>query len=222
MTNQTTDDTLGELLTVLRKLVPIRALTYAEALNVAKLQARRARAWLKMTAPSADLHWIVRLPGVQVKGLPASEMQEITGRDASGFTKRLRDGTYLLAVNRNRAHSHRRFTVAHEFKHLLDYPYVKTLYGRLGHDNKDLHDRQIERIADTFAAHFLMPSTLLKQVWGGQLQDLPALAGLFTVSEEAMQIRLQNEGLLDDDKPVEMLFRLVGVLPELGHACLAA
>jgi Zn-dependent peptidase ImmA (M78 family) len=222
MTNQT-DEQLNNVVVALRRLAPKRALTYAEGLNVAKLQARRARMLLNMSAPSADLRWILHLPGVQVEALPAYEVREIAKAEASGLTKRLRGGGYFIAVNKNASHSHRRFTLAHELKHLLDYPYMKTLYVRLGHGDKELHDRQIERIADMFAAHFLMPSTLLKQVWFGQLQDPTALAGLFTVSEEAMRIRLRNEGLLDDDqRPTETLFRRVGVLLELEHVNPAA
>ena len=95
----------------------------------------------------------------------------------------------------------------------MDYPYAQTLYARLGHGNQALRDRHIERICDHFAAHFLVPSPLLKKAWTHGLQDLSALAGLFTVSEEAMQIRLQTEGFIDTDpRPTETYFRRVSFL----------
>lgn len=206
-----------DLVLKLRQPTPMRPVTYYEAINIAKLQARKARHLLAMTAPHADLSWILALPGVRVEALPLHEIREIAGADASGLTKRLRGGGYFIGVNKNASHTHRRFTLAHEFKHLLDYPYVKTLYGRLGQGDEEQHHRKLERIADTFAAHFLMPSTLLKQVWTTPLQDIPALAGLFAVSEQAMRIRLENEGLLDlDQRPTAMYFRRVGFLPELS------
>ena len=222
MTNHKLDTTTHalpeDLVLKLRRPVPMRAVTYYEAINIAKLQARKARHLLDMTAPHADLGWILALPGVRVEALPLHEVREIAGTDASGFTKRLRGGGYFIGVNKNASHTHRRFTLAHEFKHLLDYPYVKTLYSRLGQGDEEQYHKQLERIADTFAAHFLMPSTLLKQVWTTPLQDVPALAGLFTVSEQAMRIRLENEGLLDlDQRPTAMYFRRVGFLPELSR-----
>jgi hypothetical protein len=221
MTNHKTEATAyplpDDLVLTLRRPMPMRAVTYYEALNIAKLQARKACHLLDMTAPHADLSWILALPGVRVEALPLHEIREIAGADASGLTKRLRGGGYFIGVNKNASHTHRRFTLAHEFKHLLDYPYAKMLYGRLGQGDEAQQQKQLEWIADTFAAHFLMPSTLLKQVWTTPLQDIPALAGLFTVSEQAMRIRLENEGLLDlDQRPTAMYFRRVGFLPELA------
>lgn len=207
-----------DLVLKLRRPTPVRAVTYYEALNIARLQARKARHLLDMTAPHADLSWILALPGIRVEALPLHEIREIAGADASGLTKRLRGGGYFIGVNKNASHTHRRFTLAHEFKHLLDYPYAKNLYGWLGQGNQELREKQIEWIADTFAAHFLIPSTVLKNVWTTGLQDIRALAGLFTVSEQAMRIRLENEGLLDlDQRPTAMYFRRVGFLPELSR-----
>lgn len=208
-----------ELLMQLRKLAPKRTLSYAEAKTVAKLQALRMRSLLSLTSPRADLDWMWKLTNVTVKGLPMHEMREITGRDASGFTKRLGNGDYLIAVNRNMSYTHRRFTVAHEFKHLIDYPYRSTFYSRLGFGNKELHDRQIERLCDHFAAHFLVPDNLLKRAWTTGFQELSALAGMFAVSEEAMHIRLQTEGFIATDDGDGTLFRQVGQLRERAQPC---
>jgi len=205
-----------DLMLRVRNTMPKRALLYGEALTIAKLQALRLRALLHITAPSADLKWILLVPNLVVKMLPKHEIRELTGAEASGMTKRMKNGDYFIGINRNAAHTHRRFTVAHEFKHLIDYPYQETLYAQLGHGDKELQHRLRERICDHFAAHFLVPDTLLKRAWTSGLQDLSALAGLFTVSEEAMQIRLENEGFLDDDRPAEAFLRRVGLVSELG------
>jgi Zn-dependent peptidase ImmA (M78 family) len=199
----------GGILTQVRKLSPKRAQTYGESLTIAKLQALTARKLLGMSAsPKASLEWVLRLPRVRVQLMAAHQIQEITGGDASGFTTRTTDGRYLIAVNKNSSHTRRRFTLAHEVKHLLDYPYARILHAKLGQGSAQLRERQIERICDHFAAHFLVPSTLLKQAWARGIQDVPALAALFVVSVEAMQIRLENECFLDaDPRPVATYFR---------------
>jgi Zn-dependent peptidase ImmA (M78 family) len=208
-----------DLLLQLRKLLPKRSLTNAQAMTVAEVQARRLRKLLGITRPDADLTWMLRTPNVVVKGLAAHEIRDIAKGDASGLTTRLKNGDYFIAINRNRNHWHRRFTLAHEIKHWLDFPYADTVYGKLGYGNTEVRDRQIERICDHFAAHFLMPANLLKNAWGNGLQDVTALAGIFNVSEEAMQIRLTNEGFIGNDMPTISLFRRVGLVAELSQEC---
>lgn len=212
----------GVILTQIRKLSPKRAQTYGESLTIAKLQALTARKLFGMsTSPKASLEWVLRLPRVHVQLMAAHQIQEITRGDASGFTTKTPDGQYLIAVNKNSSHTHRRFTLAHELKHLIDYPYARILHARLGQGNTHIQERQIERICDHFAAHFLVPSTLLKQAWTRGIQDIPALAALFTVSAEAMQIRLENEGFIDPDpRPIATYFRRSSLLlqPRSGYA----
>lgn len=212
-TNTNTHPT-GAILTQVRKLSPKRAQTYGESLTVAKLQALTARQLLGMSAaPKASLEWVLHLPRVRVQVLAAHEVEKITKCEASGFTTKTSDGQYFIGINKNTSHTHRRFSLAHELKHVIDYPYARILHGKLGHGNAQLQERQIERICDHFAAHFLVPSTLLKQAWARGIQDVPALAALFTVSVEAMQIRLENEGFIDTDpRPIATYFRRSALL----------
>ncbi len=217
MTQRQTVEIPSNLIALLRDMLPKRALTYAEALTVARLQALRLRTLLGLDGPHADLTWITRLPRVVFKVLPKHEIRELArGAEASGITKRLKNGDYFIAITRQAAHTHRRFTAAHEIKHLLDYPYVHTIYDRLGHGDAERNHKQRERIADHFAAHFLVPDSLLKQAWSTGLQSPSALADLFTVSEDTMRIRLEQEGFLDtEDQPAETFLRRVGLVPEL-------
>ena len=222
-TNTNTHAT-ANILAQLRKLSPKRALTYGESLTVAKLQALTARKLTGMgTSPKASLEWVLHLPRVRVQVLAAYEVEEITQSEASGFTTKTSDGRYLIGINRNTSHTHRRFSLAHELKHLTDYPYARILHAKLGHGNAKLQERQIERICDHFAAHFLVPSTLLKQAWARGIQDVPALAALFTVSVEVMQIRLQNEGFIDPDpRPTATYFRRSALLLQTQTSYAAA
>jgi Zn-dependent peptidase ImmA (M78 family) len=192
------------LLMRLRKLSPKRPLSYSESLTVAKVQAVRLRQLLEVESAAMPLQWIVTiLPGVMVEPLAAHEL----GEDISGLTKRVSSG-YLVRINRNKGHSHRRFTLAHELKHVIDYPYAPTLHRALGRGDAELRERQIERICDHFAAHLLMPTMLVKRAWTRGFQETTVLAGLFGVSEEAIRIRLEHLGFIDrDEQPAELYFR---------------
>jgi Zn-dependent peptidase ImmA (M78 family) len=207
---------MSNVLVQLRKLSPKRPLSYSESLTMAKLQAHTARKILGLTGPSASLEWALSLPRVEVQLLPAFKMIEL-GENTSGFTTRQTNGTYVIGINRSNSYTHRRWTLVHELKHLIDFPYANVLHRKLGFGDKGLQARQIERVCDHFAAHFLVPTSLLKQAWTRGIRDVLALAALFDVSGEAMQIRLNNEGFLDEERPLPDYFRQVYV-PEVAVA----
>lgn len=193
-----------DLLRQVRKVVPKRALTYGESISVARVQAARLRQALGVDGTAMPLGWVEQVPNLRLDLLPAHQL----GEGTSGLTTRAKDGDYVIAVNRNNSHSHRRFTLAHELKHLLDYPYAETLHERLGQGNEQLQERSVERICDHFAAYLLMPSMLVKRAWTTGFQELSVLAGLFQVSEEAMNIRLRALGFIEDERrPVATYFR---------------
>src|SRR5471030_505941 len=89
-----------------------------------------------------------------------------------------------------------RFTLCHEYKHVLDFPFDEFCYPAVGAQTSE---RRAEAICDYFAACLLMPKVLVRQAWtaGGSNQDSDELARLFGVSPRAMEIRLQDLGLLE-------------------------
>jgi len=178
-------------------------------MTIAQYQAGRLRELLGITTQAMPLDWVSELPKLTVKVVPSHKM----GEGTSGYTTR-EDGRYLIAVNKNRPRAHRRFTLAHELKHLIDYPYARIWHAGLGHGDSDSQNYRIERICDHFAAHLLMPTTHVKRAWGRGLQIPRTLCRVFEVSEEAMRIRLDNLGLTgDDDLPVATYFRRVDLDP---------
>jgi hypothetical protein len=186
-----------DLLTQLRRNMPRRALTYGEALIIAGRQATMLRTLLNVKSAAMPLGWVVSLPGLRLDVVPAYKLSDGT----SGLTTRLKGGAYVIAVNKNRSHTHRRWTLCHELKHLIDFPYAETTYARLPGNG-------VERVCDDFAANLLIPKALIIKAWTNGLQDVPALAGLFQVSDEAMGIRLRNLGLLEDEsRPIATYFR---------------
>ena len=88
-----------------------------------------------------------------------------------------------------------RFTLAHEYKHIIDHPFEA--YGLQG--VAEGRQRQtIVHVCDYFAACLLMPKMLLRQAWtAGRSQDIAELARTFGVSSRAMEVRLQDLGLLE-------------------------
>lgn len=195
------------IVNALRALAPLRPLTQGNAYEVAERQATKALQMAGITAPHVALNWILELPHIEVQVAPRHTMHGLSG--STTFSK----GRYLVLINKNDAHARRRFTLAHEWKHVIDYTASGVLYRQFGHGDQREHDRRVERVADHFAACLLMPRAWVKQAWANGIQDIPALAGLFMVSEDAMRIRLSYLGLLDEDaRPTRMYFRRVATL----------
>jgi Zn-dependent peptidase ImmA (M78 family) len=103
-------------------------------------------------------------------------------------------GTWVIVVNGAEPETRQRFTIAHEFKHILDYPFIDVLYpASLGMTR---HQRT-EVTCDYFAGCLLVPRPWLKRAWGDGKQDVVSLAEHFGVSKQAMQTRLLQTGLID-------------------------
>ena len=207
MSEQPSSTPPRDIVAQLRSIVPMRALTLGDAYTLAERQAIKALQLAGIRAPHVSLDWILGLPRTEVQVEPRHAMHGLSG--STTFSQ----GRYLIVVNKNDAHARRRFTLAHEWKHLLDHTAAGVLYRQLGHGDPRARERRVERIADHFAACLLMPRTWIKNAWTSGIQDLPALAGLFMVSEDAMHVRLNYLGLLDtDDRPVRTYFRRVASL----------
>ena len=98
----------------------------------------------------------------------------------------------MIAINGAEPWTRRRFTLAHELKHVLDNPYIEMLYpGRDGTPS----GQRAETICDYFAACLLMPRLSVKAAWGQGNQRPDDLAAHFGVSRAAMGLRLHQLGL---------------------------
>ncbi|MEV6831173.1 ImmA/IrrE family metallo-endopeptidase [Amycolatopsis sp. NPDC051102] len=187
----------------LRSLMPVRPLEEHEARSIAERQATKLLELLEQHAPAVDVGLITELPLVEVKVDSA-----LRGTGILGFSNWSR-GRWLIVVNRDDSTTRRRFTLSHEFKHILDHPYIGVIYSKLGKTEEE-RDYLTERICDYFAACLLMPRNWLKRAWASGIQDQTALAAKFHVSEAAMGIRLKEVGL------IEPQFRSIR-LPAIGR-----
>lgn len=170
----------------LRDLVPLRPLTISESLRIAELQANRLLRRFELTAPPVEEQLISELPRIEVRRLAPMI--------ASGAAKWV-DHRWVIVLNGNEASTRQRFSLAHEFKHIVDHPFRKLIYP--GFKEMSAADRA-EQVADYFAAALLMPKTWVKHAWAMEgLQDLKRLALRFGVSQQAMDYRLRQLGLVE-------------------------
>jgi IrrE N-terminal-like domain len=169
----------------LRTLCPPRRLTQGEALRVAELQAAKLLELSAIECPPLAETIISKVPKVQVR--------RISPWPVSGCTDWAK-GTWVIVVNGAEPEVRQRFTIAHEFKHILDYPFIDVLYpANLG---MSPHQRA-EKACDYFAGCLLVPRPWLKRAWVSGLQDTAKLARHFGVSQQAVQTRLLQTGLID-------------------------
>jgi Zn-dependent peptidase ImmA (M78 family) len=169
----------------LQGLVPRRRLDRLEALAVAEQQAQHLRSLLGVEQAAITTQQLTMIPGVLIN--------EVARLGVSGATRQVED-LWVVLVNRDEAAVRRRFTIAHEIKHILDDQAVAHLRAS---GNAEVPNWITERICDYFAACLLMPRMWVKRAWTTGTQDERDLARLFNVSTDAIRIRLRQIGLAD-------------------------
>jgi Zn-dependent peptidase ImmA (M78 family) len=183
------DDPVTGALTRLRAMVPRRSLGWREAERVAERQADRLRNQLGVLRPRLSEDDLTTLPWLTI-----TRHEDFPTAGASTKT----EYGWIIVLRRDDIAVRQRFTLAHEFKHILDDTMIERgpagLYPPIA--DYSAHER-IERICDRFAAALLMPSALLRADWTDGLQDIAKLAKRYDVSRAAMRIRLSQLGLLE-------------------------
>jgi Zn-dependent peptidase ImmA (M78 family) len=111
----------------------------------------------------------------------------------SGMTEWV-GGRWLITLSDSEPLARRRFTLAHEFAHVVNHAVEDVCFPAYG----DLTAKErVERTCDYFAACLLMPRPWVKRLWGEGLREVRVLARRFAVSEEAMRHRLRWLGLTE-------------------------
>ncbi len=182
---QTKQPTTTGLLARLREIVPRRGLSPAEAKLIAERQAAILVRHAGIQKPSVPENIITELPFLAVTHRP--------GFPTSGMATQT-DSGWVIVLRAEEAKVRQRFSLVHEFKHVLDDPFIEWMYPTRGYFSPE--DRA-ERICDYFAACVLMPRMWVKRDWaGGGIQDIDRLARRYNVSRVAMAVRLSELGLL--------------------------
>lgn len=203
----------NKLIDQLRALTPNRPLSFSESLNLASNQSFHVRLWLEAGDARINLAWLLNQRAVPVHQVPRYKL----GENNSGLTTDEVAGRMRMFINQNEPHVRQRFTLAHEFKHVIDFHVGDRLYARLGSGNAKRHHDQVEAICNHFAATLLMPTGLFKSAWF-RTQDIALIANLFHVSHEAVSTRLDKLGMRDQPQPKSRTyFRHSSWLPEPGE-----
>lgn len=163
----------------LRALTPRRSLDQVTALGIAERQAILLLRLSGSAEAPVSLGVLGDLPCVDLglADLPTSGISYWTGTH------------WQLNANCSEPEVRQRFTLAHEFKHVIDHPGRDLFYASHG---------ERERAADHFAACLLMPKLLVTRAWCNGEQDIDRLASHFVVSAEAMTRRLLTLGLITE------------------------
>jgi hypothetical protein len=175
----------NSLLYELRQLIPQRPLRKHEALRVAELQANRLLVHASVDQPGT--------PSEVVSGLPFVQVAHRSDLPVSGSAQWIKP-RWLVLLNADEPLVRQRFSLMHEFKHILDHHTAN--YRSFSPDRVEAGHRN-ELIADYFAACVLMPKRLVKRLWGQGMQHPRLLAAAFGVSDVAMRYRLQQLGLTE-------------------------
>ena len=174
----------GAALTVLRDLVPIRPLTQLEALRIAELQADRLLTLASLPKPP--------VPDELIESIPKIEVRRMRPWPVSGCTDWAKS-TWAIVLNAAEPYVRQRFSLAHEFKHILDHRFIEVIYPDLPHMDSQ---RRGEVVCDYFAGCLLVPRKWLRAAWTSGVQTEPELARMFNVSREAIHTRLSQTGLI--------------------------
>lgn len=166
----------------LRSVTPTRDdITFDEALRVAELQATKL-VDLLLSDDGFKESDIASLPRIRVvyEPLAVSGMSHWSGRE------------WVITLNSEDSWARQRFTLLHEFKHIVDHGSTKRLYSGSG---RATAAEQAERAADYFAGCALIPKRQLKAAWGQGIQRTKDLAEHFGASEYAVRVRLDQTKL---------------------------
>lgn len=169
------------VLSQLRALCPLRRLAPYESRRIAETQAARLLALMRVSEPP--------VPEQIIEYLPRLHVEYVTAGALSGAARWNR-GKWFIVVNRTDTWGRQRFSLAHEFKHVIDGRLADTLYRSV---DPATRTALAERAADTFAASLLMPKALVKRAFYDHgLRDARELARRFQVSSAAMRIRIEQ------------------------------
>lgn len=172
-----------DAITALRALLPKRTITWSEAHSVAERQATTLLVLLHIDEPPVPQFVISSLPGIVVDRRADWPTSGMAVRTATHWR---------IVIRADEPRQRQRFSLAHEFKHVLDDPQIEWLYAHLP---KTGRAERTERLCNYFAACLLMPRAWLKRDWCAGVQTIREMAWRYYVSQEAMSTRLSEIGL---------------------------
>jgi Zn-dependent peptidase ImmA (M78 family) len=124
----------------------------------------------------------------QYSGFEIYELETMDSKQRAIFYNLKEEKRKLIGLNKNYHIHNKRFSIGHELGHYF-----------LGHPpESECTEEEIKlynQEADEFSGELLIPLELLKQKIK-EIKDPQKIATLFNVSEQALWIKIQNQGLI--------------------------
>lgn len=168
----------------LRRMQPHRPLSWPEAKGVSERQALRLLDFFFIKGPPT--------PELVIACLADLSVDRRTGWPTSGMAIHGGGRHWRIVINADEPPQRQRFSLAHEFKHVLDDPMIDRLHAHLPESERN---GRAERLCDYFAACLLMPRVWVKRDWCAGMQRIDDLAHRYYVSPAAMTNRLSDLGI---------------------------
>jgi len=172
-------------LAALRLRLPDQPATLEKLLEIAADLAGSFRHLSRVTGDRLPTRSLTDQPVVRIKdtGLP------VTGFSYWDPAAR----QWVIALNDDESHALRRFTMFHEFGHIIWHGWEHLLFP--GMPPADF-EQLAEQAADFFAAEVLMPRANVERLVAEGITDVAALAKQFDVSRSIMRWQLGNLDVL--------------------------
>jgi len=173
-------------LAAVRELVPQRALTPGESRQVIERQATRLLKLAGIAGPPVPVRELVEsLPRIEVKRFP--------GLPTSGRTQ-WAGNRWVILVASDEPPVRQRFSLGHEVAHVVYHPLEDVVLPTI---ETTTSEERLEQACEYVSACLLMPRMWVKKAYCVDgIQDVPSLSRLFNVSWVAMQVRLEQLGLV--------------------------
>ena len=121
-------------------------------------------------------------------GFEMFDLESLDSNQRAIFFNSKEDNRKLIGLNKNYHIHNKRFSIGHELGHYF-----------LGHPPEfDCNEEEIKvynQEADEFSGELLLPLEILKEKIK-EVKDVKELARIFQVSDQALFIKIQNQGLL--------------------------
>lgn len=178
----TSRDARGNIIKVLRAVLPSYELSVYEQQRYAEFQAARLLQLTQFDGPPVPQTVISEVPRIEV---------EVGELPVHGYVVWVEDRWVITLAARDSV-ARQRHTLAHEFKHVLDHPFYDHLYtNRHGY----VDEAHAEAMAEYFSMCLLMPRDCVLLAWHQGLQTTASLRRLFQVPHESMAERMWQLGL---------------------------
>jgi Zn-dependent peptidase ImmA (M78 family) len=155
----------------------------AETLCLAERQATKFIRLVGLTEPPLPENSISRVRRVHIERVEMDEGHHAASRWIGAH--------WVIVLNASDSHKQQRWSLAHEFKHIVDNPFVDVIYRR-----GERHGVQAEQACEYFAGCLLVPGRWLRRAWKAGIRDPQVLAERFGVTIQAMIARLLQTGLI--------------------------